>query len=567
MITGVFAAVVLNVPLSLFLLALYRRAVVRAMGAGTGMSPIASVPHADSVASTHSSAALAIDAVDVAASAAVTRAATECSTASIKNTALVYAAAGTLFALVITLGMYLTIDGRFYFVHFLWWVVVNAWPIPLTVGLVTGATGREWVKLVALYMVVFIALSAACLTLYDNLKAGTLGSDALTMLFIAVPVTGLLYRPIRAAGMLVFAFTLTVFAVSPSVVFALMRSFVAGLSGDSLWRAAVLPVALLLGAAGVAILTVLSAVAVTCVLGWWMLRWIGLAYRRKRLSDRSLMLASLWAVVALSHIILLSTQQGGLGGGWSWIAIPIAAFATYSLVERTGLTVLSRRARSRGTAPMLLLLRVFSLRKRSERLFDVLTPRWLQTGSIALIAGPDLATRTIQPNQFLEYLALRIRRQFVKDGPDLSCRLSDLDLQPDPDGRYRVNQFFCFANTWQCAVRELAQRANAVLMDLRGFSASNQGCQYELQQILEHVPVGRCLLTVDGTTDWPFLEATLHRLWAGISRNSPNRAGASSRLRVVILKRATSREVQRVIQLIIGDQLTPAAGEPQSTRR
>jgi hypothetical protein len=278
------------------------------------------------------------------------------------------------------------------------------------------------------------------------------------------------------------------------------------------------------------------------------------------------MLDSLWAVVALSHVTLLVTQQGGLGESWAWIVFPIAAFGAYWLAERTGLTVLCRPALSHSVAPMLLLLRVFSLGKRSERLFDVLAPRWLRTGSIAFIAGPDLATGTVQPDQFLEYLARQIRRRFVRDEADLRRRLSELDLRPDPDGRYRVNQLLCFADTWQSAVRQLARRANAVLMDLRSFSASNQGCLYEIQHLLEHVPVRRILLIIDGTTDWPFLEATLYRLWGSTSRDSPNRASAASRLRVFRLEHATSQDVHKIIQLVIDAQPALAVDEPQAAR-
>jgi len=247
---------------------------------------------------------------------------------------------------------------------------------------------------------------------------------------------------------------------------------------------------------------------------------------------------------------LLFTQQGGLGENWAWIVFPTAAFGIYWLVRRTGLAVLTRRYDSLNVAPVLLLLRVFSLGKRSERLFDVIAPRWLRTGGIAFIAGPDLATGTVQPNHFLEYLARRIRRQFVKDETELSRRLSEIDLRPDPDGRYRVNQFFCFADTWQSAVRQLARRVNAVLMDLRSFSAGNEGCLYELEQLLEHVPLGKISLIIDGTTDWPFLEETLRRLWDSTSHKSANRTYMSSRLRVFRLERATSREVRRIIQLV-----------------
>lgn len=559
-----YAAVVLNVPLSLLLLALYRRAVVREMGTDTGISAVVPVPPATSLAGMHSSTTLTIDKVDADTPLTIAHAATERSVASLKMAALVSAGAGLLFVLVITIGWYLTLGGRFYFVWSLWWLALNGWPIPLTIGLVTGATGADWKKLIGLYAVVFVALSATSLALYDNLEVVTLSSDALTTLLIALPVSGLLYRPIRAVGLLVFVFMLTVLAISPPLVFALLDAIVELSFGEYSSRAPVLVLLSWLGAEGVAILAMLSVVTITGALGWWVLNQIGRAYRSKRLSDHSLMLDSLWAVAALSHITLLASQQGGLAESWAWIFFPIAAFGTYWLAERIGRAVLFRPAVPRGVAPILLLLRVFSLGKRSEQLLDVLAPRWLRTGSIAFIAGPDLATATVQPDQFLEYLARRIRRKFVRNEADLSRRLSELDLQPDPDGRYRVNQLLCFADTWQSAVRQLARRANAVLMDLRSFSEVNQGCLYELQQLLEHVAVGRILLIIDGTTDWQFLEATLHRLWASTSGGSPNRASGSSRLRVFRLERLTSREVHKIIQLVIDAEPALAVDELQA---
>ena len=153
-------------------------------------------------------------------------------------------------------------------------------------------------------------------------------------------------------------------------------------------------------------------------------------------------------------------------------------------------------------------------------------------------------------NYFFEYLARRIRRQFIKDDSDLGHPLANLDLRTDPDGRYRINQFFCFANTWQNAVRLLSQQAGMVLMDLRNFSANNKGCLYELEMLREHVHPNRMLLLVDSTTDWPFVEATLHRL----STRTPGKASGidvvAPRLRVLRLRRTNSKEVDRIIELI-----------------
>ena len=70
-------------------------------------------------------------------------------------------------------------------------------------------------------------------------------------------------------------------------------------------------------------------------------------------------------------------------------------------------------------------------------------------------------------------------------------------------------------------------RADAVLMDLRSFSPGNQGCRYELKELLDLVDLERVTLLVDGTTDRPYLEETLHVLWQRVELASPNRRVAS----------------------------------------
>ena len=133
-------------------------------------------------------------------------------------------------------------------------------------------------------------------------------------------------------------------------------------------------------------------VGITGLFAWWVLNRLGSAYLRKRLSDQSLLLDSLWAVVALSHIILLSTQGDPPASGVAWIMLPLMAFAAFFVTTRAGLRVLAEQRRRSDNAPVLLWLRVFALGKRGERLFQLLTPRWRRTGSMALITGPDLAT-------------------------------------------------------------------------------------------------------------------------------------------------------------------------------
>ena len=172
---------------------------------------------------------------------------------------------------------------------------------------------------------------------------------------------------------------------------------------------------------------------------------------------------------------------------------------------------------------MLLLLRVFSLAGRSESLFDALSKVWRPRGPMAMIAGPDLATSAIEPHEFLDYIGGRLDRAYVQSSHDLEQRIASLDRRRDPDGRFRVNEFFCRSDTWKQTMASLSNQCDAILMDLRSFSATNQGCLFKLEQLVHHVPLQKVLLLVDDTTDNAFLEEQLQEIWSRLDAGSPNR--------------------------------------------
>jgi hypothetical protein len=148
-------------------------------------------------------------------------------------------------------------------------------------------------------------------------------------------------------------------------------------------------------------------------------------------------------------------------------------------------------------------------------------PAWVR-------ADPSGHASTVEPHEFLDFLAGGVSRQFVKDRADLERRLENMD----PDLRYRVNEFFCHADTWQMTMRELTARADAVLMDLRSFSASNQGCLFELGELLNSVDLRRVVFVIDATTDRRFLESSLASLWNSVAEASPNRTAAQPAARL-----------------------------------
>jgi hypothetical protein len=280
--------------------------------------------------------------------------------------------------------------------------------------------------------------------------------------------------------------------------------------------------------------------------GWGLLRLIGRRYRLKRMSDQSLALDAMWLLFAVDDAILLASA------GWTWLLTGVGAFLVYKLVLWAAFAWFVRPAAAGAHSPTLLLLRVFSLGARSLRLFDALAKCWLRAGPIALIAGPDLVTGIVEPPEFLDFVGGRVSRRFVQGREDLDQRLAQFDARPDPDGRYRVNEFFCRADTWQMTMRELAARSDTVLMDLRSFSPSNQGCRYELGQLLNGVPLPQVVLVVDDTTDRPFLEETLRGLWQEVPAGSPNRALPAPEVRLFPVRAGTGGEVRALLEMLLG---------------
>jgi hypothetical protein len=212
--------------------------------------------------------------------------------------------------------------------------------------------------------------------------------------------------------------------------------------------------------------------------------------------------------------------------------------------------LLGRRLAAIEEAPELLLLRVFSLGKRSERLFDAVATHWRHVGGIRFIAGPDLATTTVEPHEFLDFLTGKLARRFI-DGPQtLELRISETDSKPDRDGRYRVNDFFCHDNTWTVVLSRLVNDSDAVLMDLRGFSSQNQGVIHEIRELINTARLERVVFVVDGTTDERSLRQTFEDSWKQMPPTSPNRSFTPDQITLFQLTGSYDGEVRELLRAL-----------------
>jgi hypothetical protein len=231
---------------------------------------------------------------------------------------------------------------------------------------------------------------------------------------------------------------------------------------------------------------------------------------------------SLWFLFALTAAV-----DFAFFGGW-WFLAPIGAFAGYKLIAMLGFAAFAEQCVR--SDPKLLLLRVFALGKRSARLFNSFTRLWRHAGSISLIAGPDLATSTVEPHEFLDFLSGKLDRRFISGPEALARRMAETSRVRDFDGRYRVDDFFCHDDTWQMVLKRLSRESDAVLMDLRGFKPENQGCVFEINELLNVVPLERVVFVVDETTDLDFLRETFTNGWTALAADSPNRDLAEPRV-------------------------------------
>ncbi len=182
-------------------------------------------------------------------------------------------------------------------------------------------------------------------------------------------------------------------------------------------------------------------------------------------------------------------------------------------------------------------MRVFGDTRRTEALFDRIATRWQRFGPVTMIAAPDVVAGTVDPGDILRFATGNIAAGFVTSQDDLARRLATMDVAPDRDGRYRINEFCCHDDTWQATVVELIERADAVVMDLRGFSAERHGCEFELKELGARLGTDRVVLVVDASTD----RALLGQL-------AP--AGAAS-MRTVEVARSNGRQADAAFEALL----------------
>jgi hypothetical protein len=196
-------------------------------------------------------------------------------------------------------------------------------------------------------------------------------------------------------------------------------------------------------------------------------------------------------------------------------------------------------------AKRLVLLRVFGSPRRAVHLLEVLNDTWRLFGSIDLIVGTDVAALTASPVMVEAFLRRRVEALYLKTTNEVERQLRQLDRHVQGDGRYPINELYCFSSAWQAAVLRLVPEADVVLMDLRGFSLAHLGCVFELNHLMNLASLDRIVLLADRLTDMRALEKTLQGAWRNLDSDAPSASVEDPALSVVMLPnlRETARRL------------------------
>ena len=453
--------------------------------------------------------------------------------------AAIYAVAGVCYALVLTIVFLSATGNSFHLLSFLRLFWYYAWPVVVTICLVAAGTWRTRFAIALIYFLSLLPLLA--LTLFTN---PSVGWDQIVVLWILTNFVALavllafLNRRIRAVGPLVLTFM--IIAVTGSVILPIVIGI------DSRLLRPIIILARLFGLQGDSVFNVLFPIGFILFggLGWLVLQWIGNWYKLKRISEQSITIDAIWLLFGVFQSIGLIFE------GERWFIASLMAFLVYKIVSWAGFTYFGHKASTSQKSPNLLLLRVFSLGSRSERLFDILGMHWRYLGSIRLIAGPDLATATMEPHEFLDFLSGKLARRFIDSTQTLDLRIAEMDLRSDGDGQFRVNDFFCYDDVWKMVLSRLISTSDVVLMDLRSFSSQNAGCIFEINELINTMMLERMIFMIDDTTDEIFLRQVLQQAWDGMRSTSPNRLGTSGLLHLFCLKGLGNHDVGHFLQVL-----------------
>lgn len=306
--------------------------------------------------------------------------------------------------------------------------------------------------------------------------------------------------------------------------------------------------------------------------------------------------------VAIFGAILASAEEQffretGFGGtGFSALNLPLALLAggLPFLVLRA---IAVRRLQAEGNQ-RLLILRVFGHDPNADLVFGALRRAWQYRGSsytvvdrsylafkyrghsedhlaVALLAlmpilviggiaanpptlaqwaGLGVATGlTVSLGYALVLIVMYFRapRYFASDRAQIRRTIDSVLQRPRTWSLgFRELDMYCYDNTWRLAVADFIGKSDAVLMDLRGYGASNTGCSEEIDILFDRVAVGRIVILVDEKNDLSQIEDLLRARWRSQDRHSPNLTAVDPVVAICRVKHQDDGDLKQLLRVL-----------------
>jgi hypothetical protein len=142
---------------------------------------------------------------------------------------------------------------------------------------------------------------------------------------------------------------------------------------------------------------------------------------------------------------------------------------------------------------------------------------------------------------------------FIRSPEQLDAELARQRVEPYGKGRYRfksigpktirvrdrygsypMRPLLCHGSFWKAAVDTLVDTVDLVVLDLSGLNRDNAGVLYELQRVVDRVPIEHVVFLIDQRSKKRFIAEQIQATWQQMADGSPN-AVSTPKIALVVI--------------------------------
>lgn len=165
--------------------------------------------------------------------------------------------------------------------------------------------------------------------------------------------------------------------------------------------------------------------------------------------------------------------------------------------------------------------------------------------------GPFVALLIFGAIIFIIYSISRMKLNFLSNEEAMQKALDKLNKWPVKlDNTFKEKPVSCYDNTWIMAVNKLVHASDVVLMDLRGFSEKNKGCEFEINLLLNTVRLDKILFL--GYPDAiPLIKTVIENKFQTLDKESPNINQSNNKATLFVVNKENTKETQHIMDVLI----------------